>query len=75
MSIDELMAALALAKQQLGGSAQVVRYDDGSNRLLSVVRVEDSSVQTAVIEDLGGQAGWTLNEDRPGARILCLLLD
>jgi hypothetical protein len=76
MSIDELMATLAAAKQKLGGEAQVVRYDDGHHRLMNVVRIEDSSIQTAIIEDLGnGVAAWTLNEERPGAKVLCLLLD
>lgn len=75
MSIDELMAALAIAKEQLGGNTQVVRYDDGNHRLLSVVRIESTSVQTAVIEDFGGLAGWTLNADLPGTQVPCLLLD
>jgi hypothetical protein len=43
---------------------------------LSVVRIDNTSLQTAVIEDLGnGVAAWTLNEERPGAKVLCLLLD
>lgn len=76
MSIDELLAVLQAARQQLGGSTQIVRYDDGSHRMMSVVRIESTSVQQAVIEDLGnGVAAWTLNEDRQGAKVRCLLLE
>jgi hypothetical protein len=69
MSIDELIEALTIARAQLGGNKQVVRYDDGNHRLLNVVRIESTSVQTAVIEDLTGLAGWTLNADRPGEQV------
>ena len=77
MNIDELIAVLQVAGQQLGGDTQVVRYDDGSAvSLLSVVRINNTSLQTAVIEDLGnGVAAWTLNDDQPGPRVRCLLLE
>jgi hypothetical protein len=53
----------------------VVRYDYGSTDGLSVVRVSGICVETTAIQELGnGVAGWTLDEDRPGARVTSLLL-
>jgi hypothetical protein len=75
MSIDELMVTLTAAKKELGGNAEVVCYDSGSSDKLGVVRIEGSSVQTAVIEDLGGQSAWTLDERKPGTKVRCLLLE
>jgi hypothetical protein len=75
MTINELRAMLDQAEKELGGDAEVVLRDDGSDHL-GVVRIECVRLATAVIYDLGnGGAAWTLNEDRPGTTVQCLLLD
>ena len=75
MSIDEMMAILAAAKGELGGNAQLVRYDDGSDKL-GVMRIENVKAETAVIRDLGNStAAWTPDEDKPGTPVRCLVLD
>lgn len=75
MSIDELMAALAVAREELGGDARVVQRDDGSDPA-DVVRIERITPATAVIYDLGnGGCAWTLDEDKHGTAVKCLMLD
>lgn len=75
MSIDELMAALAVAREELGGDAEVVQRDDGSDPS-GVVRIERITPAIAVIYDLGnGGCAWTLDEDKRGSAVKCLLLD
>lgn len=76
MSIDEMLELLTLAKEELGGKTEVIRYDYGSTDGFSVVRISGMAIQTAVIEDLGnGVCGWTLDEDKPGTKVTSLLLD
>jgi hypothetical protein len=75
ISIDEMMAILAAAKRELGGNAQLVRYDDGSDKL-GVVRIESVTAENAVIRDLeNGIAAWTLDEDKLGTPVRCMVLD
>ena len=75
MSIDELMAALAMARGELGGDAAVLQRDDGSDPA-GVVRIERITPAIAVIYDIGnGAAAWTLDEDKRGTAVKCLLLD
>jgi hypothetical protein len=75
MSIDELLAALAVAREELGGDAKVVRRDDGSDPD-GVVRIECITPAIAVIYDLGnGGCTWTLDEEKPGTTVRCLMLD
>jgi len=75
MSIDEMMAILAAAKGELGGNAQLVRYDHSSDKL-GVMCIENVNAETAVIRDLGNStAAWTPAEDNPGTPVRCLVLD
>jgi len=75
MSIDELMAALAMARGELGGDAAVLQRDDGSGPD-GVVRIERITPAIAVIYDLGnGGCAWTLDEEKPGTTVRCLMLD
>ena len=75
MSIDELLAALAVAREELGGDAKVVQRDDGSDPD-GVVRIERITPAIAVIYDLGnGGCAWTLDEEKPGTTVRCLMLD
>ena len=75
MSIDELMAALAVAREELGGDADVVQRDDGSDPA-GVVRIERITPAIAVIYDLGnGGCAWTLDDEQKGTVVQCLLLD
>lgn len=74
MSIDELMAVLAAAREILGGDTEVVQPDNGSDDV-GVVRIDDVTATTAVIYDLGnGGCAWTLDEDQLGTKVKCLLL-
>lgn len=75
MSIDELMAALAMARGELGGDAAVLQRDDGSGPD-GVVRIERITPAIAVIYDLGnGGCAWTLDEEKSGTTVRCLMLD
>lgn len=75
MTITELRAMLDAAEKEFGGDAQVVLRDEGSDPA-SVVRIESATATAAVIYDLGnGGAAWTLDTDRPGTNVRCLLLD
>lgn len=76
MSINEIMESPTKARKKLGRHAQVVRYDDGSaGSFLNIMRIESTSVQTAVIEDLGNaMTAWTLNDYRAGRKVRCLRL-
>lgn len=75
MTINELRAMLDQAERELGSEAQVVLRDDGSDKL-GVVRIASVTATTAVIYDLrNGCAAWTLDDDRRGAVVKCLLLD
>jgi len=75
MSIDELMAALAVAREELGGDAEVVQRDDGSDPA-GVECIERITPAIAVIYDLGdGGCAWTLDEEKPGTTVRCLMLD
>lgn len=75
MTINELRAMLDEAEKKLGGDAQVVLRDDGSDPS-GVVRIESVTATTAVIEDLGnGFAAWTLDDEKPGTVVRCLLLE
>ena len=76
MSIDEMLQLLTLAKEELGGNTEVLRYNYRSTDGFGVIRISGMGIQTAVIEDLGsGVAGWTLDEDKPGTKVISLLLD
>lgn len=69
------MAALAVVREELGGDAEVVQCDDGSDPA-GVVRIERITPAIAVIYDLGtGGCAWTLDEEKPGTTVRCLMLD
>ena len=75
MTINELRAMLDQAAKELGGDAQVVLRDDGTDPA-GVVRIKAVTATTAVIYDLGnGGAAWTLDDEKPGSVVKCLLLD
>jgi len=75
MTINELRAILDEAEQELGGDAQVVLRDDGTDAS-GVVRIASATATTAVIYDLGnGGCAWTLDDEKRGTVVKCLLLD
>jgi|GEM_PF-4488044 len=75
MTINELRAMLDQAEKELGGDAEVVLRDDGSDPA-GVVRIKSVTATTAVIEDLGnGIAAWTLSDEKRGTPVSCLLLE
>lgn len=75
MTINELRAMLHEAEKELGGDAEVVLRDDGTDAS-GVIRIQSVQPVQAVIYDLGnGGAAWTLDDEQQGTVVQCLLLD
>lgn len=75
MTINELRALLDEAEKELGGDAEVVLRDDGTDAS-GVIRIQSVQPVQAVIYDLGnGGAAWTLDDEQQGTVVQCLLLD
>jgi len=76
MNIDELMALLAEAKKELGGDADVLRYDYGTSNETDLVRIEVARPVTFLIYEIGnGTPIRTQDDSRGTPSIRGLLLD